>query len=87
MHYCRDKGHIAPARAEEAIDFLQRVLPQLLPVQNPETAASGDAAEKDGVAGKWGTTTPRMDIEGLAPMMSAASMCQTLSSGIERKAK
>jgi hypothetical protein len=86
MHYCRDKGHIPPARAEEAIGSFQRLLPQLLPGQNPEAAASGDAAEKDGVAGKWGPP-PRMDIKGLAPMMSAASMCQTLSSGIDRKAK
>jgi hypothetical protein len=85
MHYCRDKGHITPARAEEVIVFFQSALGQVPPERDAETAASGDAAEKEGTEGKWGPP-PRMDIAGMEPLMSAATMCETLSSGFSGKA-
>ena len=86
MQYCRDKGHITPAKAEEVISFFRGVLDNYPPELGLESAASGDEAEKDGVAGKWGPP-PRMDIAGMAPLMTAASLCETLSSGLGGKEK
>jgi hypothetical protein len=84
MQYCRDQGHITPARAEEVIVFFRRLIDNYPLAQTPEAAASGEEAEKDGLAGKWGPP-PRIDIAGMAPLMTAASLCETLSSGIAGK--
>lgn len=82
-HYCGARGHIIPTRAEEVASALRNKLP---PEQPPEATASGDAAEKEGTAGKFGRSPSQIDLVEMGPQ-AAAGMCEMLVSNFAEEAK
>jgi hypothetical protein len=83
IRYCGEKGHIAPARAQDVANILQQKLP---PDQNQGAVASGDAAEKEGAAGKFGLLPPQIDLVEMGPQ-AAAMMCETFVSSFAEEKK
>jgi hypothetical protein len=75
-HYCREQGHIPPAKADEVSASLRSGISW---EQTPGEIASGNVAEKEGTAGKFGLSPPLIDLVEMVPK-AAADMCETLVS-------